>query len=578
MGFIGFGGWIYYYYFLIGSSVTKALKDDIFGFGKTFQIFNELIISRHKFMILFLNYFSEFFFGLIISLYLIYSEKFHIKRKNLYKKLESNSSNTIDDSLNKSREKDNKKKKNGEHELKIITKNNKKINEDKNETIQNTINNNLLEEDDISNLTSLIEKKSGEINGSNTTDDSQIIPKKYELIHNDLYEDITESSYKTIFLSSFLLIIYDIIMKWIFSSNDTFDYFFFNILIMTLILKYHYKEKIYSHQTLSLIIILFISGSLFGACLFEDVDFTSENKTIWEAFNERHYIVFIFIMLSLVSSTCYGYGTIIQKKIMDNKFVYPYKIIFWKGILGMIISVILIIISTLVPCEENHIVNINTSKFLNFNNIYVTNLISTNNSNSSTPLFECVDSYNNNTYFDNFLSYIKELNNNTRNNVKSDSIKNKKYLEIFLYIPIYSILHFLTNILLIFVNKLLSPIHCLIVDSLYRIIHTFIQTLQNNDIQKDSEGLFYEFIIQPLSTKILRVLPYFTSLLGYSIYLEIIELKFCGLNKNIRKNIRKRAKLDGKERGNLSKTTESSSSFIGEDSEDSGSVKNKGNE
>ena len=578
MGFIGFGGWIYYYYFLIGSSVTKALKDDIFGFGKTFQIFNELIISRHKFMILFLNYFSEFFFGLIISLYLIYSEKFHIKRKNLYKKLESNSSNTIDDSLNKSREKDNKKKKNGEHELKIITKNNKKINEDKNETIQNTINNNLLEEDDISNLTSLIEKKSGEINGSNTTDDSQIIPKKYELIHNDLYEDITESSYKTIFLSSFLLIIYDIIMKWIFSSNDTFDYFFFNILIMTLILKYHYKEKIYSHQTLSLIIILFISGSLFGACLFEDVDFTSENKTIWEAFNERHYIVFIFIMLSLVSSTCYGYGTIIQKKIMDNKFVYPYKIIFWKGTLGMIISVILIIISTLVPCKENHIVNINTSKFLNSNNIYVTNFISTNNSNSSTPLFECVDSYNNNTYFDNFLSYIKELNNNTRNNVKSDSIKNKKYLEIFLYIPIYSILHFLTNILLIFVNKLLSPIHCLIVDSLYRIIHTFIQTLQNNDIQKDSEGLFYEFIIQPLSTKILRVLAYFTSLLGYSIYLEIIELKFCGLNKNIRKNIRKRAKLDGKERGNLSKTTESSSSFIGEDSEDSGSVKNKGNE
>ena len=31
---------------------------------------------------------------------------------------------------------------------------------------------------------------------------------------------------------------------------------------------------------------------------------------------------------------------------------------------------------------------------------------------------------------------------------------------------------------------------------------------------------------------------------GYIIYLEIIELKLCGLNKNLRKNIKKRAELD----------------------------------
>ena len=61
MKYLGFGGWIYYYYFLISSSLAKLLKDDIIGFGKTFQIFNELVISQHKFMILFLNYFSEFF-------------------------------------------------------------------------------------------------------------------------------------------------------------------------------------------------------------------------------------------------------------------------------------------------------------------------------------------------------------------------------------------------------------------------------------------------------------------------------------------------------------------------------------
>ena len=127
---------------------------------------------------------------------------------------------------------------------------------------------------------------------------------------------------------------------------------------------------------------------------------------------------------------------------------------------------------------------------------------------------------------------------------------------------------------LIIVNKLLSPIHCLIVDSLYRILHIPIQTLQNIPISNNTEGFFYEFIIQPLSTKILRVIANFISLIGYSIYLEIIELKFCGLNKNIRKNIRKRARSDGKARvyssnsSNLSITSSNLSDDKEEDEDD----------
>lgn len=34
MNLICFGGWDSYYYFLIGSTITKLLKEDIFGFGK----------------------------------------------------------------------------------------------------------------------------------------------------------------------------------------------------------------------------------------------------------------------------------------------------------------------------------------------------------------------------------------------------------------------------------------------------------------------------------------------------------------------------------------------------------------
>ena len=41
-----------------------------------------------------------------------------------------------------------------------------------------------------------------------------------------------------------------------------------------------------------------------------------------------------------------------------------------------------------------------------------------------------------------------------------------------------------------------------------------------------------------------KVLKYIFELLAFLIYLELIELRFCGLNKNIRKNIEKRAEIE----------------------------------
>ena len=95
--------------------------------------------------------------------------------------------------------------------------------------------------------------------------------------------------------------------------------------------------------------------------------------------------------------------------------------------------------------------------------------------------------------------------------------------------------------------------------------HIPIQLWQNTHIKDNSEGYFYEFIIQPLSTKILRVSAYFISIIGYFIYLEIIELKCCGLNQNIIKNIRMRAKSDAKEKEKMSNHSQTSSNLTNEE-------------
>ena len=571
MKLIGFGGWVSYYYFLIGSTITKLLKEDIFGFGKSFQILNDLIISAHKFLIIFISYFSEFFFGLIICLYLIISERMHIKKRNKYEKMKNEITTNING--HKTSIKKNKKNEIPNQEVELTTKEND-IEKDCDEINQNLINDNNIFRNKLSEKLKSNEgnqSKLEEMNDTYMTQTSQAIPKKFEYIHNDLNDYNIDASMCSIILSSFLLIVYYVVIKWIFSRNEIFDYYFINILIMTLIFKYHYKQNIYSHQTLALFIILIIAGALFIACLFEDIDLSGKNKTIWEAFDENHYMVFIFIIIYFIASMCSCYGIIIQKKIMDYQYVSPYKIIFYKGLLGMLISFILIIISTFIPCKPYHISNFkekNTS-IINNINIYSDSNSSSINNYTAPPLFECVDSYGNNTYFDNFFSYFSTIKN-----LNSTIDKN---LELFLSIPVYCILHFLTSILLIFVNKLLSPFHCLIVDSLYRLLHLPIQALQKIQIKENSEGFFYEFIIQPLSTRILRVFAHFVSIIGYCIYLEIIELKFCKLNNNIRKNIKKRANSDGKVREYLSSNSISSNSYISNDSEEeeTESIKNK---
>ena len=281
MKFIGFGGWVYYYYYLLAATLTKVVKEDIFGFGNTCQIIMDLIISKHKFLPLFLNYFSEFFFGLIFCLFLAYFEKRDIKKKEKYEKMENGDISEINKNENNKKVKKHKKQ-----EMELISKG-KEI-----DTITNTMNDELINDDDrldnvdrvTAHLALIIDKKIKDIkdikinkkddnnNQNNISDNSQMVPKNLELIHNNMYEDITESSIYSIILSSFLLIVNDVVIRWLFTQNEIFDYFFFNILIMTFIYKFHFKEQIYNHQTLSLIIILVIAGASFIACLFEKIE------------------------------------------------------------------------------------------------------------------------------------------------------------------------------------------------------------------------------------------------------------------------------------------------------------------
>ena len=233
-------------------------------------------------------------------------------------------------------------------------------------------------------------------------------------------------------------------------------------------------------------------------------------------FSNEYYKIIILILLYLILSFCFCIGIIIQKYLMEIQFISPFKITFYKGFFGIFGAIIGLIISSNLQCEKED----KESKDLHF--------------------FVCSNEYNSKFYYDHFFAYF------TNKNID-------KVIEPIVLI-FYSIFHFCAELSLVLVNKFLSPTHYLITESIYSLIHVPLRYLVNakyNEIKdeldkgKDISLLnLYDAIINTFGITLLKFVSCIIDFIGYIIYLEIIELKFCGLNKNLRKNIQKRASND----------------------------------
>jgi hypothetical protein len=158
---------------------------------------------------------------------------------------------------------------------------------------------------------------------------------------------------------------------------------------------------------------------------------------------------------------------------MQISFISPYKLIFLFGITGLIVSLIASIVSYFID------------------------------------------------YPDNLPDYFSSL--------KSVYDKGKHYKffgEIFLIWPLYAFSNFMEMTFEILTIYYLNPFYVLMTNNVYYIISELISFLLN----LSSDGLaIIQFILAELSE--------FFAISGYMIYLEILELNFCGLNENLRKRI-----------------------------------------
>ena len=336
--------------------------------------------------------------------------------------------------------------------------------------------------------------------GNKDKNESEIINREsnlfIELIHNKT-DTYLENKRSSIFFVVILII-------WVAEENlllifvDIFqdlDFSFFELIFISYIFSKNFRFKIYSHQALGMAISIGVGSILkiYNITLSIASSPKEEDKKFYQKYPITCSFAIFYIFLILVRS----YVNTQLKILMDLKFVSHRTLLMNYGFVGLCMCILTGIFTSLVPCFD-------------LINNYV-----------------CKTGYGNKMYFDHFLNYIGSWGN----------------MGVRLIIIILGMATFFFNkFFYTLIIKRLSPIHVIFsfpiqffIEKTFLLIFTSIFFI---DQLFKKENQLEKFLLDESGD--------IASIFGFLIYLEMIELNFCRLNYNLRKNIIKRAKSDYK--------------------------------
>ena len=300
-----------------------------------------------------------------------------------------------------------------------------------------------------------------------------------------IYNNIFKLSKKVIILLILVCLIYviyiDLEALIDFLGFYDFEFWTFDIIFILWFMSIYIPTKIYAHQKYSMIFIIILDSILLIIASFlPGINENNEYINIYQKTGNILICIF-FIIFYIVLSALMSYARVKGKILIDYKYISPYKMIIIIGLFGFVINVSKLIYSIVNEVACNDI---------------------------KKPDLQCYFSISN---------YI--------NNWKGS------FLEIILTF-FYIISSFMSMTCEIYIIKYLNPNYLLMSDNIY---YEFIKII--NIINESNQmSVFSKFVILQLAELL--------ELIGCLIYLEIIELRFCGLNTYLKKNIIKRAEFD----------------------------------
>jgi len=363
---------------------------------------------------------------------------------------------------------------------------------------------------------------SNKIEGKRTESQSTI-----KLIHHNIDTlHFSASSFLNLLFITFLWVIMDFFMDFYTHTLKDLDFWFFELLILSFISNKMLKFKLYSHQKLA---IYFNSTLCLTKMIAIILSFNDDDSPgyLWYTDIKPSYKVFFGIIIYFILISIRSYVNTKIKVYMDLKFISSKKLLIVYGLFGTLIYTIICLITTSVECTHSSI-------FFN------------KKSNSTSKNYVCKVPFNyffdaskiNSTkndrfyYLDNFDIYFETFEN-------SDTLEKVKEIII---IALAGITFFYYKYCCLMIIKFLSPIHYIFSNQIYffsKKIILPIYTLINK------QSFFIEKPINYIIPKyILDTSGDFFSLIGFLVFLELIELNFCNYNKDLRRKIMDRSEFE----------------------------------
>ena len=265
-----------------------------------------------------------------------------------------------------------------------------------------------------------------------------------------------------------------------------FNFWTMEIIFLFFLLKKYFVIEFYKHHKVSIIFIISVCSTLILITTFLPISVANDDKyNSYDNLRDKlgsSYYCILFIFLQSCLNFVYSYSRTYSKVLMQIKFISPFKLIFNFGVTGLPFTIIVSIISYFIG------------------------------------------------YRDNIVDYYNDIKS-----VLSNEEKYKFWVEIFLIYPLYSFTSSMELIFEMLTIYYLNPFYVLMTNNLYYAIIKLINFLSINTSNTKK-------IIQFLITEFEEVFAF----LGYMVFLEILELNFCGLNEKLKSKLVEKGDIEFK--------------------------------
>ena len=276
------------------------------------------------------------------------------------------------------------------------------------------------------------------------------------------------------------------------------DFYMAELLFVILSKIFFFNTIIYLHQKLAMFIYLFFPIILE---IIKVIIIFQDDKYKDLIFVEYPWTTALVIFIFLLIYFCQGYIVCKLKYYFDLRFISESKILIIFGLLGTMIFLLWSLFANFIECK--------------------------NDTFSKKVCLIHDDENQNSLYLDKFIVFFKNIWKEDRSN-----FINVMYILLLIIKISLSAFQFFLVFLII---KVLGPEYFILCETLVKFFLNFIHFI-------------YYIFSGKLSINFgLTFLAELFCVFGISIYLELIELNFCGLNKNITKNINLRAEAEALE-------------------------------